>query len=325
MSRKDLIEPLLEKRGGGGGEATTVTTCPPIKKAKGEDVKLLEALFGHLDAKTAEGDAAAVKLIQSRPDLLNLEGQSSHITPLMKAALVARDVVVTEILKIDESLVHQVISNEFTPLHFATKNGHREICELLLARGANVNAANKDGITPLHIAAYNDHRETCEFLLERGANINAANKDGFTPLHIAAQNGHRETCKLLLTKGANINAANKYRGTPLYIAAQNDMRETCKLLLAFGADPKASTSLAYLRRTPSAVAKLNNHQDIVNDFKHRASLSLEAREAIYDAIRKDVFSRLGEREKGKAVTRPRDAVVGAGAAAVGHSDQRGRI
>lgn len=300
MSRKDLREPLLEKRGGGGGEATTVTTCPPIKKAKGEDAKLLEALFAHLAAKTAEGDAEAMKLISAHNNLLNSsaeitlsDGRSkAYVTPLYVAVSKGRGEIVTQILRINESLVHQESSKGLTPLHIAAHNGHRETCELLLTKGANVNATSKDGVTPLYIAAQNGHRETCELLLARRADVNAANKNGFTPLHIAAQNGHRETCKLLL---------------------------------AFGADPKASTSLAYLRRTPSAVAKLHNHQDIVNNFKHHASLSLEAREAIYGEIKEGVFSRLGEREKGEAVTKPRDAVAGAGAAAVGHSDERGRI
>ena len=39
-----------------------------------------------------------------------------------------------------------------TPLHFATFNGHKEIAELLIAKGADVNANDIDGGTPLDYA-----------------------------------------------------------------------------------------------------------------------------------------------------------------------------
>jgi ankyrin repeat protein len=45
-----------------------------------------------------------------------------------------------------------------------------------LADGADVNAKGKNGWTPLHIAAANDHKELPELLIEKGANVNA--KDG---------------------------------------------------------------------------------------------------------------------------------------------------
>ena len=40
-----------------------------------------------------------------------------------------------------------------TPLHFATQNGQKEIVELLIADGANVNAKMNNGMTPLDCSA----------------------------------------------------------------------------------------------------------------------------------------------------------------------------
>ena len=37
----------------------------------------------------------------------------------------------------------------YTPLHGATFNGHKEIAELLIANGADVNARDSGGKTPL--------------------------------------------------------------------------------------------------------------------------------------------------------------------------------
>ena len=40
----------------------------------------------------------------------------------------------------------------YTPLHWATREGHKEIAELLIANGADVNAKADNGKTPLDYA-----------------------------------------------------------------------------------------------------------------------------------------------------------------------------
>ena len=48
------------------------------------------------------------------------------------------------------------------------------------------------------LAAQNGHKEVCELLLERGAESDAVEKNKARALALAAQNGHKEVCKLLL-------------------------------------------------------------------------------------------------------------------------------
>ena len=105
----------------------------------------------------------------------------------------------------------------WTPLHKAAYEGYREIVELLIAKGADVNA--KGGVTkgtiPLHKAASNGHKEVAEVLIAKGADVNAKSENGRTSLHNAALSGHKEVVELLISKGADLNAMHVTGGTPL--------------------------------------------------------------------------------------------------------------
>lgn len=57
--------------------------------------------------------------------------------------------------------------------------------ELLVNRGADLEAQNNDGETPLHIMARRRRLGCVVMLLSVGANVNAQSSDGSTPLHHA--------------------------------------------------------------------------------------------------------------------------------------------
>ncbi|PVH69559.1 hypothetical protein DL98DRAFT_379282, partial [Cadophora sp. DSE1049] len=78
--------------------------------------------------------------------------------------------------------------------------GLTSVVQLLLEKGADVEAAGKGQVSPLIWASEGGH-----LLLEKGANVNAADNDGAAPLLWASRKGHVEVIKLLLDKGADIN------------------------------------------------------------------------------------------------------------------------
>ncbi len=93
-----------------------------------------------------------------------------------------------------------------TPLYWAARQGHADVVELLLAKGADPSAAMSCKDTPLHAAAEMGHRDVAEMLLEHGAQVNATSSGDDTPLHRAAKRGDAEMVRLLLKWGADAAA-----------------------------------------------------------------------------------------------------------------------
>lgn len=95
-----------------------------------------------------------------------------------------------------------------TCLHLAAGSHNKPVCEALLEhRGVSVNALNKRCETPLHFACKKSRapKDLIELLLEKGADPNAQDKDSTAPLFNACRSGNDEVAKLLLQNEADIN------------------------------------------------------------------------------------------------------------------------
>ncbi len=93
---------------------------------------------------------------------------------------------------------------------------------------------NDDGWTPLHKAAYEGYREIVELLIAKGADVNAKNKRGMTPLHLAAEYGRNQVVELLIAKGTDVNAEDEDGETPLNRAIKVKQTDLADLLRKHG-------------------------------------------------------------------------------------------
>jgi len=127
----------------------------------------------------------------------------------------------------------------YETIHDAVEKGDLADMKRHLARGAAVNARNKDGNTPLHWATFSGQTEAAELLIKYGAEVNVRDKNGRTPLHWAARSGDTEIAEMLLNHGAGVNARDEYGWTPLGVAAALGCTKTAEVLIKYGAEVNA--------------------------------------------------------------------------------------
>jgi len=185
-----------------------------------------------------------------------------------------------------------------TPLHYAASEGHNDIVELLIERGANVNATDSGkGGTPLDYAHWGDQEEVIETLnahnaqrehekggkgigqsslihdaaldgdidevqrqLDAGVDPNLKSSKGATPLFYAVYGGHLEIVELLITRGADVNAV-YLNNSVLDQAHSCDDQEIVELLEVHGAEVADKVSGKGDGKGKSAFLSITNFGD----------------------------------------------------------------
>jgi hypothetical protein len=104
-----------------------------------------------------------------------------------------------------------------------------EMVQLLLEKGAYIDAKDGHGRTALHEASRKGHEMVAQLLLKNGAGIDAKDGHGRTALHEASRKGHEMVAQLLLKNGAGINAKDE-RGRTALGKASTKMREDVRFL-----------------------------------------------------------------------------------------------
>ncbi len=125
-----------------------------------------------------------------------------------------------------------------TPLQLASRSGHREIVQRLLAAGAGVEATDTAGATALHLCT----SETVDLLIAAGGDVNAAIDNGSTPLHFLwKEGGAASKARALLAAGADPSRATEEGHTPLILAINQNNAELVDVLIKGGADVSAAS------------------------------------------------------------------------------------
>jgi ankyrin repeat protein len=132
------------------------------------------------------------------------------------------------------------------------------MARMLIAAGADVKKANRNGSTPLWLASTNGDTAMIRALLEAGADANETLPLGRTPLMLASRTGTVDAIRALVERGANVNARDSERGTtPLMWAADQGHAAAVRFLIERGAEIGARSAPAARGRGP-ALGKSND-------------------------------------------------------------------
>jgi hypothetical protein len=121
------------------------------------------------------------------------------------------------------------IANE-TPLMFAALYGMLPEVKVLVNQKEV--PVNRSGWTPLHYACTNGHLNIAEFLLDKGAAVDAPSPNGTTPIMMAIRAGNIQLVKLLLDRGADIRIRNQQDYSAIDVAELFNQEEIQKGLRA---------------------------------------------------------------------------------------------
>ena len=196
-------------------------------------------------------------------------------SPLMLAAFNDNQQVAKRLLQVPTIKVALANKEGWQAIHFSARRGNLEVTNLLLAKGANVNAKMNDGCTPLILASMNNNLKLTSRLLDhKDIDISLGENDGMQAIHYAARGGHTDVMRLLINKGADVNIKKQDGFTPLMLAALNDQKHSAELLLRRGAEvsglgAKSPMQLALSKGNGSIMTLLADYQK--NPHKYRSS------------------------------------------------------
>jgi ankyrin repeat protein len=125
-----------------------------------------------------------------------------------------------------------------------------EAARLLLAHGADPNAATDAGLYPLLAAIAWSHSDLVPLLLEHSASAAVCNRNGETALHLAVRYGDAKSVKALLNAGADKNARDARGETPIYTGVDSEYDALPGMVEILKADPDLTIPDSVFGMTP---------------------------------------------------------------------------
>ena len=204
-------------------------------------------------------------LVSALGAILLLTAAAPADAPVADAAMRGATARVRALLK-QGADVNAAQGDGMTALHWAAGRGDAAQVAMLVYAGARLEASTRNGnYTPLHLAARAGRSDAVKALLKAGANpVAATSAGGATAMHLAAAIGSTASLQALLDAGAPVDGREGAWGqTPLMWAANYDRVEAVKLLLARGADIHAVSKIEDVparERADRAAQQLRNRR-----------------------------------------------------------------
>ncbi len=153
---------------------------------------------------------------------------------------------------------------EQTPIYQAITYRQIEIARRLIEGGADVNARDRHESTPLAYVVGGGNKDLFDLLMKAGAELDTVDFQKDSLIHTAARNNRVNMLEAIMEARSGItdiiNLRNLGGSTPLKLAAGRGSLEATKWLLEHGADPTAE--VGFLEETPLDAAWKNGHSQV---------------------------------------------------------------
>ncbi len=124
-----------------------------------------------------------------------------------------------------------------TLLLIAAEEGHDQVVQMLLDKGADVNAQDEYFGNALQAALSEGHDQVVQMRLDKGADVNAQGGEYGNALHAASYGCRDEVMRLLLNHNAILSRKDMQGRTPSHLASARGRKKTVAMLSSFGSDP----------------------------------------------------------------------------------------
>lgn len=201
-STNDDLAIDAENKGSDSSEDTSETDAPPSTSPNSESPATEASNQAQTDAEAAKpSNAGQPRISADAFRMAAYEGDMDKVRSGIESGMDVNGFDSTQ---------------KLTALHMAAYNGHTEIVDYLLKKGAAVDCRDRDKKTPLIHACTGPFSATVQTLIKAGADVNAIDgTEGFTPLMMAAGLGQAEIVEILLSNKANITKQDEDQETAI--------------------------------------------------------------------------------------------------------------
>ena len=154
--------------------------------------------IGVLRTAIKRGNAPIVKLLLEIGENPNSTEQG-NITFLHQAIRIGHLKIVQFLIYHGANVEAKTNGSKERPLHYAVKYSSEEMIKELLKNNIQINSLDRDHCTPLWLAVSNGKKEIVEVLIDAGADVNIQDNLNRKPLEIAfIKYGHGAISKLIM-------------------------------------------------------------------------------------------------------------------------------
>jgi ankyrin repeat protein len=210
-----------------------------VRNKQSANALFLLALGADPKFKNNFGDTAVSLAKKNNLDLVLewIDNQALEKDPVYALLRLNPEDLKTTLSQWDKKQFNTQDANEIFPLTKVCLKNRWDIAELMLEKGASVNAVNSAGESILHQLARCTNQTIFNNLISKGAKIEALNNNEESPLFLACAYTNEVAVEVLIKAGAELNTVNrKSLLSPLMVACYRAGVPVAKLLIGAGAE-----------------------------------------------------------------------------------------